>query len=68
VLPGFIETKMTAALDLPGPITASPDQVARDIHAAWSRKQDIIYTRWFWRWLMAIIKCIPETIFKRMSL
>lgn len=68
VLPGFIETKMTAALDLPGPITASPDQVASDIHAAWSKKRDIIYTRWFWRWMMAIIKCIPETIFKRMSL
>ncbi len=68
VLPGFIQTKMTADLNLPGPLTASPKQVAQDIYTAYQKSRDTIYTRWFWRWIMVIIKCIPETVFKRMSL
>lgn len=68
VLPGFIDTKMTAGMGLPGLLTASPQQVARDIHAAYLKSKDTIYTRWFWRWIMAIIRAIPESIFKRLSL
>ena len=68
VLPGFIQTKMTAAMALPALLTATPRQVAEEIHAAWAKSRNIIYTRWFWRWIMAIIKLIPETVFKRLSL
>ncbi len=68
VLPGFIRTKMTQALDLPGPLTASPEQVAEEIFGAYKKSRNIIYTRWFWRWIMAIIKAIPESLFKRLSL
>jgi decaprenylphospho-beta-D-erythro-pentofuranosid-2-ulose 2-reductase len=28
----------------------------------------VIYTRWFWRWIMLVIKAIPERLFKRLSL
>ena len=68
VLPGFINTKMTEGMNLPGLLTASPEQVAEDIYAAWSKSKNVIYTRWFWRWIMAIIKSIPETVFKRLTL
>ena len=68
VLPGFIHTKMTAQIELPGLLTASPEQVAKDIHTAYTKSRNMIYTRWFWRWIMIIIKSIPETIFKRLSL
>ncbi len=68
ILPGFIRTKMTAGLNLPAMLTASPEQVAADIYQAVRKSKDIVYTRWFWRWIMAIIKSIPEFIFKRMTL
>ncbi|RJP82057.1 MAG: SDR family oxidoreductase [Desulfobacteraceae bacterium] len=68
VLPGFIHTKMTEGLDLPGLLTAKPEEVAEDIYRAFRKKKDILYTKWFWRWIMAVIKGIPEMVFKRMSL
>jgi hypothetical protein len=32
------------------------------------RKRDVVYTLWMWRWIMLIIRHIPERIFKRMGL
>jgi len=68
VLPGFIETKMTQSLALPALLTALPEQVAADIFAAYHKSRDVVYTRWFWRWIMAVINAIPESLFKRLSL
>ncbi len=68
VLPGFVHTKMTAGLGLPPLLTATPSQVAADIWRAYAKSRDVVYTRWFWRWIMALIKAIPEPIFKRLSL
>jgi len=68
VLPGFIDTKMTRGMGLPALLTATPQQVAADIFAAYRKSKNTIYTRWFWRWIMTVIKSIPEPIFKRLSL
>lgn len=68
VLPGFIDTKMTAGMGLPGLLTATPQQVAEDIFEAYRKSKNSIYTRWFWRWIMTVIRFIPEFIFKRLSL
>lgn len=68
VLPGFVRTKMTRDLDLPAPLTATPEQVAADIYGAFSSKKHTLYTLWPWRWIMAIIKAIPEAVFKRLKL
>ena len=68
VLPGFIRTKMTQSLSLPRLLTATPEQAAADIYAAFIKSRDVIYTRWFWRWIMIGIKAIPERLFKRLSL
>lgn len=68
VLPGFIRTKMTRGLALPGALVAEPDEVARDIYHAVKKKKNIIYTKWFWKYIMLIIRNIPESIFKRLSL
>jgi decaprenylphospho-beta-D-erythro-pentofuranosid-2-ulose 2-reductase len=69
VKPGLVDTAMTWGLLKPGsPLVASPDQVARAIEAAIRQQKDHVYTPWFWRWIMAIIKSIPEPIFKRMRL
>jgi len=68
VKPGFARTAMTEGLDLPGPLTAEPAQVAKDIFKAVKKKKDVVYTLWMWRWVMLIIRNIPEFLFKKLSL
>ncbi len=68
VKPGFIATKMTENLDLPEKLTAQPQDVAQDIFNAQQKGKDILYTKWIWRYVMLIIKHIPEFIFKKMSI
>lgn len=68
VKPGFVNTKMTAHLDLPKALTAEPRKVADDIYKAWRRRRDCVYTIWPWRWIMFIIRSIPEFVFKRLSM
>ncbi|MCC2625489.1 MAG: short-chain dehydrogenase [Burkholderiales bacterium] len=67
VMPGFVDTKMTAEFKK-GLLWAKPGKVADDIVNAIFKKKDIIYTPWFWRYIMLIIKSIPESIFKKMKL
>ena len=68
VKPGFVYTKMTKDLDLPPKLTAKPNEVAKDIFKAYKNKKDIVYTKPIWKIIMLIIKMIPETIFKRLSI
>ncbi|SVE55506.1 uncharacterized protein METZ01_LOCUS508360, partial [marine metagenome] len=65
--PGFVDTPMTRGM--PGLfLVAAPEAVARDIVGAWHKGRNVLYTPWFWRWILFIIRWIPEPIFKRMSL
>ena len=67
VKPGFMDTKMT--FGKPGLfLVASPDKAAAAIVKGMNGKSDVLYVPWFWRWIMLIIKSIPEPIFKRMKL
>ncbi len=69
VKPGFVRTKMTAGMPLPAPVTAQPAQVAGDVFRAYQKNSDrVVYTLWMWRYIMFIIRAIPEPIFKRLSL
>ena len=68
VLPGFVYTRMTEHLNLPKLLTAQPEDVAQAIYIAVQKKKNIIYVKWFWKWIMCIIKLIPEPIFKRKKL
>ncbi|MBI5592263.1 MAG: SDR family oxidoreductase [Deltaproteobacteria bacterium] len=68
VLPGFVRTRMTAGMKLPQLLVIEPEQVAEDVYRAYQAGKDIVYTGWFWRWLMGIIRNIPEAIFKRLKL
>jgi len=68
VKPGFVATGMTEGLKLPKKLTATPERVAEDILAAAAKKRDIVYTLWFWRWIMWVIRHIPEGIFKKLKL
>lgn len=68
VKPGFVNTKMTEELELPQKLTAEPNEVAEDIFKAQQAGKNILYTKWIWRYIMLIIKHIPEFIFKKLSI
>jgi decaprenylphospho-beta-D-erythro-pentofuranosid-2-ulose 2-reductase len=67
IRPGFVDTPMTAAFTK-GALWASPARVARDIVAAIDRRAGVVYTPWFWRWIMLVIRHVPEFLFVRTKL
>jgi decaprenylphospho-beta-D-erythro-pentofuranosid-2-ulose 2-reductase len=68
VLPGFVYTKMTEHLNLPKLLTAQPENVADAVYKAVQKKKNVIFVKWFWRWIMLIITSIPEFMFKKKKL
>ena len=72
VKPGVVNTPMIKdaikEMNLPAILIAKPEDVVKDIYNAQVKGKDILYTRWFWKYIMMVIKCIPEPIFKRLSL
>jgi decaprenylphospho-beta-D-erythro-pentofuranosid-2-ulose 2-reductase len=69
VKPGFVRTRMTAAMKLPGMLTAEPAKVGYDIYrAAEESRRDVIYVGQLWRLVMMVIRAMPEKIFKRLRL
>jgi short-subunit dehydrogenase len=68
VKPGFVYTKMTQGMNLPSKLTAYPQEIAKDIYNAFEARKDILYTKYFWKYIMFIIKFIPEFVFKKTSI
>ena len=69
IKPGFVRTRLTEGKVNPrSPLLAEPAQAAADIRCAIEGSADVVYTRWFWRPIMVIIRCIPEFVFKRLKL
>jgi len=68
IQPGFVDTKMTYGLPLPGPLVASPEAAGRAIFRAVTRGKDEAYVPFFWRYIMMIIKAIPRWQFKKMGM
>lgn len=69
IKPGFVDTPMTQGMLNPkSPLVATPERVAKDIVRAIRKRKNTIYTAWFWRYIMLIIRSVPEPIFKRLKL
>jgi short-subunit dehydrogenase len=67
VKPGPVKTAMTAGL--PGyEKMAEPAQVAKQIVRAIDKRKNTVYTPGKWRLIMAVIRAIPEFIFKKLSI
>lgn len=64
IKPGFVETPMTARF-AKGRLWSSPDRVAAGIVRAIDRNRSTIYLPWFWRPIMAVVRMLPEIVFKR---
>ncbi|HJM04833.1 MAG TPA: SDR family oxidoreductase [SAR324 cluster bacterium] len=67
VKPGFVRTAMTANLNLPPALTSTPEKTASDIVKAVSKNQPVLYTPFFWFWIMLIIRGLPEKIFLKLK-
>ncbi len=69
IKPGFIDTPMTADVPKkPAVLWATPEKVAADIVKAHAKGSDIVYSPWFWRFILLIVCAVPERIFKKMSM
>jgi len=62
-----VSTPMTAAFKK-GFLWASPQSVGKAIANAMIKGTPVLYVPWFWRWIMLIIKSVPETVFQRVKL
>lgn len=67
IKPGFVNTPMTAHLELPPQLTAEPEKVAADICRAIKKRKHTIYTPWFWGVISLILRCLPARVMKKIS-
>ncbi len=65
IKPGFMDTRMTWG---EVPFAAAPEAAARDIVKAIAKKKNTAYVPWFWRYIMLLIRHIPEWQFKKMKM
>ena len=67
IKPGLVDTPMTADLDK-NFLYAKPEQIAAGIVKAIDKKREVVYLPFFWRWIMLLIRAVPEPLFKRLNL
>jgi NAD(P)-dependent dehydrogenase (short-subunit alcohol dehydrogenase family) len=71
VKPGFVDTPMTAAITKKGLLWAKPQRIAEIIIQASTPKaprSPVIYAPYFWRWIMYVVRFMPNFIFHRTQL
>jgi len=69
VKPGYVRTRMTEGMALPNLLTTEAAVVGTAVYTAAERKKrDVIYVLPVWRWLMIIIRSVPEALFKRLNI
>jgi short-subunit dehydrogenase len=68
IKPGFMATKMTRDMNLPKPLTASPNQAAKAILTAIAKKKNKVYILPVWRYISLVLQFIPDAIFKKLQM
>lgn len=68
VKPGFVDTPMTAHMERGGPLWAKPEQIAESIENAVEKRRTLLYTPFFWRPIMTIVRALPRPVFFRTKL
>ena len=68
IKPGFVNTPMTYGMPMPKPLVASPEKVGKDIYKAMIKRKSVLYTPFYWKCIMGIVKSLPEFIFKKLKL
>lgn len=68
VKPGFVNTKMTAHLDLPNILTAEPKDVGEQIYKGIKKRKGTIYVKSIWGYIMLVVRNIPAFLFEKINL
>ncbi len=66
VKPGYVATELTQGQKGMF-LVSSAEQAAADIVKAIRRRKQVLYTPWFWGWIMLVVRHIPSFIFRRLS-
>lgn len=67
IKPGFVDTPMTAEFKK-GILWVKPEVVAKSIVRSIEKNKYEIYAPYYWKFIMLIIRSIPESLFKRLRL
>jgi short-subunit dehydrogenase len=67
IKPGFVSTPMTRDFRK-GFLWATPATVARGIVAAIDRGTPVAYVPGFWRYIMVVVRLVPEGLFRRLRM
>ncbi len=63
VIPGYIrETRENKYL------SCTPEYLAKSTFTSQQSRRDVIYVKWYWKYILFIINLIPEFIFKRTNI
>jgi decaprenylphospho-beta-D-erythro-pentofuranosid-2-ulose 2-reductase len=68
VKPGFVDSRMTYGTRLPHFLVSSPANVADDVIRAIDEGKAVIYTPRYWRFVMILIRNMPERIFRKIGI
>ncbi len=67
VKPGFVDTSLTWGREGLF-LVASPEKVAQDAWRGIRKNRAVVYSPWFWRVILFVLRCIPDPVFKRLPL
>ncbi len=67
IKPGIVETAMTKDVEN-NILIAKPEVVATDIIRGIKKGKSIVYTPWYWKYIMFVLKILPNSIFKRLNI
>jgi len=67
IRPGLVDSPMTAHL-AKGQLFASPQRLADGIVRAVARRRHTVYVPSWWRIIMAVVRVLPDAIFKRLKI
>lgn len=67
IKPGFVDSPMTADVDK-NFLFADPKNVGLTIYKAMQEQKSVIYVPGFWRFIMCIVRNVPEAIFNKLKM
>ncbi|GAB5499782.1 MAG: SDR family oxidoreductase [Pseudohongiellaceae bacterium] len=66
IRPGLVDSPMTAQFEK-GPLWSTPELVADKIVTAVHKRRHTVYVPGYWRIIMAVVRSIPDFLFKRLK-
>jgi decaprenylphospho-beta-D-erythro-pentofuranosid-2-ulose 2-reductase len=64
---GFTDTPMTANIVKGGPLWAKAETIAEIIVRSMEKGGPIVYAPFFWRWIMLIIRLLPQSVMNKLK-